>query len=284
MSGSSRMTLSYFPGCSLATTARENNASLISLCAGLGIRLVELMDWNCCGSSSAHSVNRRLGERLPMRNLALAPPGRPLLVACPSCNLRLRQAQMTLLQDPDESRRYAQQFGRAVDRDLKILNLFELLEPIQWSEEVARGGRGLGGLKVAAYYGCMLARPPAMRREKNYHGLMERILSALGADPVTWGYASRCCGTFLSVARPDVVTPLVNQICAGAQQAEADCIATACAMCHLNLEIRCDLKSPLPIFHFTEMLSLAMGLPLTSPGLERHLIDPRPLLQQRALL
>ena len=49
--------LSYYPGCSLASTARENNESLIYLFRHLGFELIELEDWNCCGSSSAHSIN-----------------------------------------------------------------------------------------------------------------------------------------------------------------------------------------------------------------------------------
>ncbi|WP_043807612.1 heterodisulfide reductase-related iron-sulfur binding cluster [Desulfatibacillum aliphaticivorans] len=47
----------YFPGCSMATTAKENNQPLHAMCESLGYKLVELKDWNCCGSSSAHSLN-----------------------------------------------------------------------------------------------------------------------------------------------------------------------------------------------------------------------------------
>ncbi|MEJ2041037.1 MAG: heterodisulfide reductase-related iron-sulfur binding cluster [Desulfosarcinaceae bacterium] len=145
-------------------------------------------------------------------------------------------------------------------------------------------GRGLDkGLRCAPYYGCMLARPPAMRREKNYHGLMERILADLGAEPVPWAYASRCCGTFLSVARPDVVTPLVHQILNDAIRRKAECVVTACAMCHLNLELRCDEKTRLPVFHFTELLVLALGNGPLDAMFQRHLIDPRPLLEAHKL-
>ena len=68
--------VSYFPGCSMATTAKENNQSLIESCGKMGIRLNELPDWNCCGSSSAHSIDHQLAFDLACRNLSLAPPGR----------------------------------------------------------------------------------------------------------------------------------------------------------------------------------------------------------------
>jgi len=87
--------LSYFPGCSLATSARENNRSLLNVCKKLGYRIVELEDWNCCGSSSTHSIQSDLAFHFACRNLSLAPAGRPLLVACP--NAREVSVQMLAL-------------------------------------------------------------------------------------------------------------------------------------------------------------------------------------------
>jgi heterodisulfide reductase subunit B len=278
-------TYSYFPGCSLATTAKENNASMINFAKEQGITLVELEDWNCCGSSSAHSIDHDLADRLAMRNLSLAPPDRPLLIACPSCNLRLQQANMKLQKDEEARHCYQKWFGKPPTPDLKIVHFFELMDQVDWKAlNHLQNGR-LKGLKFAPYYGCMLAKPPSMRHMKSYHGVMEKILSGLGAAPVSWGYGSRCCGTFLSVVRPDVVTEMVHQIVNNAKYSGADCIITACAMCHMNLEIRSDTQEEaLPIFHFSEILSLAFQHQDTDAYFARHLIDPRPMLKQCQLI
>jgi heterodisulfide reductase subunit B len=130
----------------------------------------------------------------------------------------------------------------------------------------------------------MLAHPPGMNREKNFHGIMETILSALGAKERKWPYTARCCGTFLSVSRPGIVTPMVNAIIKGAAHAKAECIITACAMCHLNLEVRCTLDDKVPIFHFSEILLLASGIKPDPWWFSRHLVDPRPLMDKRGLL
>jgi heterodisulfide reductase subunit B len=137
-------------------------------------------------------------------------------------------------------------------------------------------------MRFVPYYGCMLARPPALRHEKNYHGLIEKIMSSLGGAPVKWAYSSRCCGTFLTVARPDIVTPMVNEIIEGAGRVEADCIVTACSMCHMNLEVRCSLNKKVPVLHFSEVLSLALGLgdKKQKGWFSRHLVDPRPMLKK----
>jgi len=284
MNMQSAIDVSYYPGCSLDSTAAESNLSLINLFSRLGINLVELDDWSCCGSSTAHSLNPELAFDLANRNLSLAPPGRPLIVACPSCLLRLREAQHHLENDESARTRYEERWGQPVDSKLKVQHYFELLDRkdlIRFSKDMADR---LKGLKFVTYYGCMLWRPPALVHDKNYYGLMERILSSLGATSLPWTYATQCCGTFLSVTRPDVTTPIANKIVNGAKDAGADIIITACAMCHLNLEIRPTVKPSIPTLHFTELLSLAMGTDEYKEWFSKHLVDPRPLLKSKGLI
>lgn len=279
-----RQTYTYFPGCSLSSSAKENNESLIHFFQRMGIDLEELEDWNCCGSSSAHSIDAELADRLAARILSLAPSGRPLLVACPSCFLRLSQCQLKLRSDIGARRQHEKRFGRAIDPELPVIHFFEVLGSLDLNKRNHRLASGLNGLRCASYYGCMLARPPQLKGTPTHHGLMESILRDLGATPVPWAYASRCCGTFLSVVRPDVVTQMVDRIIANAMQRRADCIVTACAMCHMNLEIRNTLSQSIPILHFSELLALAIEELPANGWFERHLIDPRPMLESKQLL
>lgn len=272
--------ISFFPGCSLATTARENKFSIETLCRRLGYNLISLNDWNCCGSSSVYGLEPDAALRLSFRNLSLAPEGRALLIACPKCLMRLRQAQLKLKKDEGACETYEVMWKRPVDEKLKIVSFFELLEQ-GGSRELLNGGDvgGLKGMKFVAYYGCMLNDPPGMRGDISYYGKMETVLSSLGAVPMEWAYASRCCGTFLSVARPEIATAAVNGILSDALASGADCIVTACAMCHLNLEVRHGLPKSLPVFHFSEILALALDSEAESKWFARHLVDPRPLLK-----
>ncbi len=274
--------ISYFPGCSLATTAKENNQSLIESCARLGIRLVEIPDWNCCGSSSAHSIDHRLAFDLACRNLALAPPGRPLVTACPSCTLRLKHAQHLLRHDAEARSRYEALWGRPYDPDLHVRHFFGLMVEIDWRSRIGSGAVSPLDLTFAPYYGCMLNRPAALRPSSDHHGIMERVLGDLGMRSVLWASSNQCCGTFLTVARPDIVTPKVNAILQNAADSGAECVVTACAMCHMNLEVRCTLQAPIPIFHFSELIALAFGS-ARRDWFSRHLIDPRPLLSRKGL-
>jgi len=275
---------SYYPGCSLASTAKENNLSLLEMCRRIGVNLIEIDDWNCCGSSSAHTISPDIALDLAARNLFLAPPDRPLVVACPNCILRLRQAHFELQTNEVKRYKYEKQWGRSYNTDMQILHFFELLDSKDLAGISPDFSSSLAGLKFVPYYGCMLARPNSLNHAKNYHGAMERILAKTGATPLTWAYSSRCCGTFLSVVKPEVVTKAVDDIIRGAREVGADCLVTACAMCHLNLEVRCSLKDPLPTMHFSELLALALGVTDHRGWFSRHLVDPRPLLRAKTLI
>lgn len=275
--------ISFFPGCSLATSAKENYGSLQIFCKTLGYNLVELSDWNCCGTSSAHSLDRELAFELPSRNLARIPEGRTLLVACPSCYLRLKQTHIQITESPERRERFEKQWGRPHEPGLKIVPFLEFLAEQDLGRFFAGAGKALQGLTFVPYYGCMLIRPPDMRHERTSNQVMEKVMTKMGAAPLPWSYRSRCCGTFLSVARPDIATPQINAIMEEADASGADCIVTACSMCHLNLEARCTSRQKRPVFHFSELLAICAGITETH-WFKRHLIDPRPLLRKRGLL
>jgi heterodisulfide reductase subunit B len=284
MQNSNIRAFSYFPGCSLATTAKENDLALMEMCRKIGVNLIELRDWNCCGSSSADVVDHEIALDLSARNLFLAPPGRPLLVPCPNCIIRLRQAHLELKQNEIKRYKYEKKWGKPFNTKLQIIHFFELLDGKELSAFNENASTSLQGLRFAPYYGCMLSRPNTLKHEKTYVGLMEKILTSLGAEPLSWPFASRCCGTFLSVAKPDLVTTIVNRIVSGATEAGADCLVTACSMCHLNLEVRCSLKDPIPTMHLSELISLALGVRKHEGWFSRHLVDPRPMLKEKALI
>ena len=284
MDGKHVTDLSYFPGCSLATTATESNKAITSFMRRIGYNLVELDDWNCCGSSSGHSIDLDVGLDLASRDLSLAPKGRPLIAACPNCLLRLRETHHHLKKDPSAQSRYERMWKRPFDPKLEIKYYLELLDQKELYAYSAERSTRLKGLKFVTYYGCTLSSPPVLRPEKTFYGFMERILSAWGAIPLEWPYSTRCCGTFLSVTHPDIATQSVNEIVHGAQEAGADCIITPCAMCYLNLEFRCDLKQPVPTLHFSEIYACALGEEDYNSWFSRHLVDPRPLLRSRGLI
>jgi len=279
-----RLKFSFFPGCSLKASGHENTMSLLKFCDRVNIDLIELEDWNCCGSSSAHSVDSEVAKNLPMRNISLAPKGIPLMIACPSCLIRIKSMYLKIKKDKNLRKEYENLWEKPFDDELEIIHFFEIFNRINLEDYNDHPEEKLKKLKVAPYYGCMLSMPPDLRFEKNYYGIMEKTLAKLGADIISYGYGTRCCGTYLSVAKPQVAQKVVNEIVSKAMEAGAECLVTACAMCHLNLEIRCSLENPIPVLHFSELLSMALGAQDQKKWFPRHIVDPVPLLKKRGLI
>lgn len=277
--------ISYFPGCSLESAAREAKLSLELAARILGLNLIELHDWNCCGSSSVNALDKDIGFSLAVRNLSLASPDRPLMTMCPLCVYYLRKAQLRLREDEEALRAQERRWGRRIYPDLEVVHFLEVLVRLGPERLQARLAQPLKGLKAVPYYGCATSRgAPALSRERYYQGELGSILATLGAELPTYVITDVCCGSFLAAARPEVAKPLVNEVMERAVAGGAECLVTSCAMCQLNLEMRCTLKDRLPIFHFSEILALAFGAREYEGWFSRHLTDPRPLLRERGLI
>src|SRR5690349_20554828 len=89
------MRYAYFPGCSLRGLGRAYEESLLPVMRHLGIELVELADWNCCGATAYMAVDETKACVLAARNLALAEAsGCPQLLApCAACYLVLNKTK-----------------------------------------------------------------------------------------------------------------------------------------------------------------------------------------------
>ena len=277
------MALSYFPGCSLHSTAREYDASTRAVCDALDIELRELEDWNCCGSTSAHSINAELARLLPMRNLEIAErAGRDLMVPCAACYGRSKAAEAELKEvaDSGEGTFYTGQIK--INHVLDVFVEEDVLEKLK--EKVTRP---LAGLKVVCYYGCLTTRPPKVTGATDYEfpESMDRLVELIGATALPWSYKTDCCGASLTLTRSDVVVRLVDRLLVMAEEAGAECIAVACTMCHANLDARQEeaaaqfgRQHKMPVFYISELLGLAMGHPDASQWWKRHLTDPLELL------
>jgi len=64
----------FYPGCTLHSTGIEFGVSSELVCQALGLEMVEIPDWNCCGASSAHKPDRaKAVQPLLLRPKALLP-------------------------------------------------------------------------------------------------------------------------------------------------------------------------------------------------------------------
>jgi len=276
MSASSRRRMLYFPGCSLMATNRAYDVSARHVTDALGLELVELDDWNCCGATAYIAINERKSFVLSARNLALAEAQAnggtgELAICCNGCYVALRKAEKYLAEDAllrqDVCRALRDQ-GMEYRGKARVRHLLEVVVN-DCGEQAIKGRvrRPLNGVKVAGYPGCQIGRPFGEIDDPEYPRLMERLLGWLGAEAVPFPLASKCCGGMMMTTQPALGRKLTGRILRFAREGGADCLATACPLCQINLEAYQDKVSVVvgadchvPVLYFTQLMGLAFGL------------------------
>ena len=284
--------LAYYPGCSLHSTSSEFNKSAQAVCSALDINLIEPDDWLCCGSSAAHRTDPDEAIRLPMENLALIEQSGFTEVAmpCAACFNRHKVAQFEIRHDSRHKDEVDQAIGYDYQDKVKVSTLTQaILNHVGVDGVAEKVKKPLEGLRIVPYYGCLLTRPPQVTEAENPENPtdMDRLLEGLGAEVVDWSYKTSCCGAAHSLTRPDIVIELSSDLIGHARQAGADVIAVACPLCHTNLDARqfqMNIDTPMPVLFFTQLMAIALDLPLKFAALEKNLTDQRPLLREKGFI
>ena len=280
------MRFSYFPGCTDHSSSLEYGLSTHEVFKTLGVELVEIEDWNCCGAAATHSLNRLLSLCLPARNISKAQSAQagPLVIPCAGCFSSLKRVEDVLKKDERERKEIEGIVGFTYQPSLEILALVDVvLNRIGLEKVQEKVKRRLNGLKAACCYGCALVRHPKITQldDPENPQYLDRLVAALGAQPVEWSYKVDCCGADLAMTYGKVVNNLVGNIVSMAKEAGAQCIVTSCGLCQMNLEMRQD--QGLPIFYFTELMGVAFDVEKKEDWWKKHLISPKGLLDSLGL-
>ncbi|MCL5779646.1 MAG: CoB--CoM heterodisulfide reductase iron-sulfur subunit B family protein [Firmicutes bacterium] len=277
------MKVAYYPGCSLHSVAREYDSSTRAVCQALGIELVEIPDWNCCGASAAHASSEYLPTALSARNLHLAEKmGLNVTSPCAACYQSLAQANWKMTGNEKLREKINEAVGQSYQGGVKVLSIIDVFTGASIDKIQSQVVQSLKGLKVAVYYGCLLVRPPkvvSIDDSENPQAL-DNLIRATGAEPVDWSHKVECCGGSLSVTNEEVSLKMVKDILASATRAGANCIIDACPQCHLNLDMRqkkinkiYNTNLNIPILYFTQLLGLALGIEPVHLSMDSHFVS-----------
>jgi len=284
------MKYAYYPGCSSHSTARDMHESASAVACALGIDLVEIDGWSCCGATAAHQTDRVLAASLPAANLLLAQQmGLDTVVTCAACYSRMKAANHEVSSSPAMQQKVADAVGRTYDGSVAVRHLIEvLLEDIGIGKLRKSLVKSLAGLKVACYYGCLLVRPHDITGFDDAENptSLDRLVEVMGGRSVDWPCKVDCCGGGLNLTRTDVVVRLSSYIIDMAKAAGADCIAVACPMCQASLDLRQkDMRKKygrdyeMPIVYVTQLLGLCLGIAPKELGFNRLMVPASAVLQ-----
>jgi heterodisulfide reductase subunit B len=280
--------VSYYPGCSLHGTAKEYDQSVKAVSRALGIELKEVEDWSCCGATSAHATNFKLSVALPARNLMLAEKdAMDVMLPCAACFNRFKMAEHHLKADRTLKTELESIIGGKIRGDIAVRNPMDIIfKDIGLKALAGKVKKKLTGLKPASYYGCLLLRPPEVCEFDDYENpvILDKILATLGADIRQWSYKTDCCGGSLTISKTDLVVRMVDKLMTMAREADANCVVAACPVCMANLDMRASENVRLPVFYFTELMALALGLEGPERWFKLHNVDPILLMNELGLV
>ena len=301
--------VAYYPGCALEGSGHPYNRSTKALGKKLGLDLVEIKNWNCCGAMEVKNIDPKLQTYLSARNMAIAGEemGFDVVMApCNGCYHNLKKAEYDLANDPDSIEVNERLSAKAGHTPYQAGSI-ETIHALDWIKEAigedglrARVKGGLKGLKIANYYGCMYTRPRHIFPEKDQGTgsestfephFMDDLLEAAGAENVDYPLKTACCGGAHTLSDSDISTKLVVNLLQAAEACGADVIATECPTCHSGLEmhqIRAEtkfgIKTTPKILYFTQLLGLALGMKPRKLGIHENVSDSLGFLKAKGLL
>ena len=300
--------VAYYPGCALEGSGHSYNRSTKAIGKELGLELVEVEDWNCCGAMEVKNIDPKLQTYLSSRVMSIAANEMKfdtVMAPCNGCYHNLKKAEYDLSHD-EESVAVVDRLSKKAGHETYEAGQIETIHALDWIKQAigedgirARVKNSLKGLKVANYYGCMYTRPRHIFPEKDKGPdsestlkphFMDDILAAAGAENVDFPLKTACCGGAHTLSDCDMSTKLVTNILRTAEACGAEVIATECPTCHSGLEmhqIRAEktlgIKTNVKILYFTQLLGLALGVSPRALGVHENVSDAMALVQEKGL-
>jgi heterodisulfide reductase subunit B len=288
----------FYPGCSMGDVARAYMVSLMAIKDKLAFELQEVEDWNCCGATEYFSVNQIPAYALVGRNLALAQDqsngANKIIAPCSACYLNLAKTEHYMGENKALNDTVNAALGSGglqyQPGSLEVQHLLDALyNDIGLDAIKQHVTHPLKGLRVAAYYGCLLFRPDVNERWATPESQMafEGLLEALGADVVDYPMKAECCSGHMPQIDRSSAYEMIRRLIAGAADQNADVIATLCPMCQLNLDMYQNemnkffrKRYKVPVLYVTQLMGLAFGFDVDEVGIGSEFVEARSALEK----
>ncbi len=257
------MKISYYPGCTLKTKAKDLDVYARLSAAALGIEMEEIENWQCCGAVYPMARDEIATKLSAVRALDYAKHhGGKLLTLCSACHNVIKRTNEDMRSDKDISSRANNYLAleEPYSGETQVLHYLELLRDVVGFDNIARKVVKPLNKKVGAYYGCLLLRPSgvmAFDDPENPH-IIEDFIRAIGGTPVVYPFRNECCGAYVALKNAELPKKRSTMVLTSAKEKGAEEVITACPLCLYNLQA--NGEGILPVRYFTELLAEALGV------------------------
>lgn len=256
------MKVSYFPGCTLKTKAKDLDVYARKCAEVLGVELEEIDSWQCCGGVFTTSNDEIATKLSSVRALMHArDKGQPLVSVCSACHNVIKQTNAQVKNDANFAFKVNSYIKPdAYNGETEVLHYLELLRDVVGFDKIKeKVVNPLTGRKIAAYYGCLLLRPGKVMAMDDVENptIIEDFIRALGAEPVIYAYRNECCGGYITLESKELAAAKSQKVTSNAKEKGAEAIVTACPLCKYNLQKN---STDIPVVYITELLAEALGV------------------------
>lgn len=261
------MKVSYFPGCTLRTKAKQLDVYARRCARVLGVELCEIENWQCCGGVFVSAKDEIATKLSSVRALAAARDAQqPLVTVCSACHNVIKQTNYEMQTNAEFAAKVNAYMAQDTEPrapyggETTVYHYLELLRDLVGFDKIREQVKNpLTGRKIAAYYGCMLLRPGKVLQfdDPENPQIMEEFIRALGAEPVVYPARNACCGSYVVLEDAALADKKSRAVLASAENHGAEQLVTACPLCRYNL-----LKTgtTMPVLYITELLAEALGV------------------------
>jgi len=275
-----------FLGCVIPYRISSYEISARKVAEKLGIELVEMQEFNCCGLP-LDPINHDMMLTLAARNLCLAEQQNLNIMAlCPGCAGTMRKVNMTLKED-DKLREmvngYLKETGLEFKGTIKVRHLTQVLaEDVGFEKIKVAVQKPLNPLRVAEHSGCHVLRPAKYTGfdDPENPTILKNLIELTGAKCLDYMDEMECCGAPIIGVNDMIPLQMTREKLFNIREAGAQAIITVCPFCHMmfdlnqpRIERRFNETFGIPVLHYTQLLGLAMGISSDELALHQLRVD-----------
>lgn len=289
------MRYALYLGCTIQSEQYGYEVSVRETLPRLGIELEDMEGVSCCGSPALNSVSKLGWHYLSARNLAIAENmGLDVLPLCNGCHLSFIETKHFLEKDPELKNiinMNLEKEGLNYRGDIRIVHLLEALHDEIGTQKISeKVVKPLGGIKLASHPGCHAIRPSDLQKVDDAENpqKLDDLIRALGAETFDYPEKTDCCGSQLAMTSGRITLKIAGEKLQAVKSYGFDGLVTTCPFCFKMYDgrqraIKSALKDAsldLPVFYYTQLLGLAMGLGPEKLGLDLNLSPIDPVLER----
>lgn len=288
------MKYALFLGCTIPARARNYELSARKVAERLGLELVGIEDFLCCGFP-AKSSDIQDAYLLGAYNLALA-RSRDLDICalCSSCTSALSEAAHHLSLHEEDKVRINQRLapaGLQLDEPPEVRHFARILFEDMDREAIQKAlSVSLKGLRVAIHYGCHYLKPSSVHHhfdDVEEPRSIDELVALTGAEVVDYPGKKMCCGGPVLPVDEKLAMTVAKQKLDALAHARVDALCLVCPFCSVmydgnqkGIETQYQTSYNLPVLYLTQVLGLAMGFGSKELGLNMNVVKTKDLVSR----